>query len=159
MSFDDGRTVENDLYALSQKQLVELARALGHSGIDDATDKPIIIRNILKGVGYRYTTHISKLNVNSRQSIPKPVIYRPKTAELHDLLRNYLADEIALMRAVTSMLETLMQNADMSLNREDTEQVATYATRLIAELGYFHRHSNLARFSSILKQLRPPLSE
>src|SRR5262245_39832670 len=85
MTQDDGRSMENDLWALSQKQLVQLAQAFGVPDINDTTDKPIIVRNILRGVGFKYTTVQSSSKFTTPKPQPRPVIQRPKTAELHDL--------------------------------------------------------------------------
>jgi hypothetical protein len=153
---EDSRAVENELYAFSQKQLVELAKAFGIPNIDDSTDKPIIVRNLLRGVGYRYTTQVTKITVTPQQPRKPTAPSRPPTRQLYDLLRTYVADEVMLLNAVASMLETLMQNADMNLDKDDDDKVASYATDLAHELEYFQRHSNHKHFVSILRMIKPP---
>lgn len=155
---EDGNQIAGDLYSLSQKQLVELAKAFNIPDITDSTDKPIIVRNLLRGVGFRYTTQVSRITVNP-VPVKRPVVTKPANRQLFDLLKTYVTDEILLLNAVASMLETLMQNADANINPDSETQVTKYATDLVHELEYFQAHTSHARLAGILRILRPPISE
>lgn len=137
--------IERRLSKFSHEQLMKLGDATGIM-VPPAYSRAECVTYILTAMGY------PKPPTNNRVEVAPVGAPVYTDAELRANLDNYVQDEIALMRACASMLQTLY-DINKSTHATPTKK---YTQEVRKELGFYHGHTNLPRIVDILRMLLGP---
>lgn len=136
---EERHIIQIRLLKMTHTQLLTLGGMVGVV-LHDGLSREESVAHILLAMGYKPVKVTGRVEVAPTEN---PVF---TLAEVHHMLQTYVSDEIALLRAAASMLETIA-----SLEHP-TKQ---YVKEVRNELGYYQAHTNLSRIIGLMRMLFP----
>lgn len=135
------------LAAMTHGELKIVATAT-NAQVDTEADKTVLIIAILKAAGYVYAQD----RPQRERTRPTPV---DSVSNIYDALQMYCKDEVMLLRATASMLESICEIANNTYTKDNLEVTGRFSVDAVKELEHYHGHTNMTRIVTLLRRLMP----